>query len=202
MNRPVIIGILLFFIAFGTLFYFIKHRPQETTTAGPPGSTQSDQTSPNTRTINVKLFFGTPGSVTLVGEERSIPYHETLNLQAKEVLTALIAGPKEKLVPTIPQGVRLLDVMVSKDGVAYVDFSGEIVSNHSGGSAGEMVTVYSIVNTLSTNLPQIHGVQILVDDRSVDTLIGHLDLSRPLKPDLSLARQEKETQPQSQPSTL
>jgi germination protein M len=198
MNRPVIIGILLFVLAFGTLFYFIKHRPVEVTTTETTTPSQANPASPNARTIKVKLFFGTPGSAELIGEERSIPYHETLNLQAKEVLNALLAGPQGKLVPSIPEGVRLLDVMVSKDGVAYVDFSGEIVSNHQGGSTGEMVTVYSIVNTLSTNLPQIHGVQILVDDRSVETLNGHMDLSRPLKPDLSLARQEKEPQPQSQ----
>lgn len=138
----------------------------------------------------------------LVAEDRSIPYHETLLTQAKEVLNALIAGPQQKLVASIPPGVRLLDIMVSKDGTAYVDFSGEIVSNHQGGSAGEMVTVYSIVNTLTTNFPQIHGVQILVDDHSVETLNGHLDLSRPLKPDLSLARQEQEAAPQSQTSKL
>src|SRR6185503_7046146 len=133
MNRPVIIGILLFFLAFGTLFYFIKHRPVEYSPSETANPSQTNPGAPNARTIKVKLFFGTPGSAELIGEERSIPYHDTLNLQAKEVLIALIAGPQGQLVPSIPQGVRLLDVMVSKDGVAYVDFSGEIVSNHQGG---------------------------------------------------------------------
>jgi len=203
MNRPVIIGILLFLIIFGAILYFIRNRPQpDAPVLGAPQASQTNQASPDTRRINVKLFFGTPGSTSLVAEERSIPYHDTLHAQAKEVLDALISGPKGKLVPPIPQGTRLLDVMVSKDGIAYVDFSGEIVSNHQGGSAGEMVTVYSIVNTLSSNLPQIQGVQILVDDHSVDTLNGHLDLSRPLKPDLSLARQGAEVEPENQTSTL
>jgi germination protein M len=202
MNRPVIIGILLFLIIFGTIFYFIRTRPQPDAATGTSPSAQANQALPDTRRINVKLFFGTPGSTILVPEERSIPYRDSLVAQANEVLNALITGPQGKLVPPIPQGARLLDLMVSKDGIAYVDFSGEIVSNHQGGSAGEMVTVYSIVNTLSTNFPQIHGVQILVDDRSVDTLNGHLDLSRPLKPDLSLSRQDNEATPQEQTSTL
>ncbi|MCI0411447.1 GerMN domain-containing protein [bacterium] len=199
MNRPIVIGFLLFIVVFGVIFYFVKNRPEtilsSTSTSNPPGAAAVNQ-----RRINVKLYFSTPGSVILDTEERSIPYHETLNAQAKEVLAALIAGPKGKLIPSIPDGVRVLDVLVSKDGIAYVDLSGEIVSNHQGGTTGEVVTVYSIVNTLTINLPQIHGVQILVDDRPVETLKGHMDLSRPLRPDLSIARQEQESKSQEQNS--
>ena len=43
-----------------------------------------------------------------------------------------------------------------------------------------MFTVYSLVNTLTDNLPAISAVQILVDGREVDTLAGHVDLRRPL----------------------
>ena len=199
MNRPIVIGILLFFIAFGIIFYVVRHRPAPDQPSGEASLTKNT-TAANQRRINVALYFSTPGSTILQAEERSIPYHETLQDQAKEVMLALIAGPKDKLVPTIPEGVRLLDILVSKDGIAYVDLSGEIVSNHQGGTTGEMITVYSIVNTLSTNLPQIHGVQILVDDRSVETLKGHMDLTRPLKPDLSMAKQEPESKQQEKKS--
>lgn len=192
MNRPLVIGFLLFFIAFAVIFYVVRHRPSPDQPAGAPAS-ESSASSADKRRINVKLYFASPDSAILQTEERSIPYHETLHQQAREVMTALIAGPKEKLVPTIPEGVRLLDVLVTKDGVAYVDLSGEIVSNHQGGTTGEIVTIYSIVNTLTINLPQIQGVQILVDDRAVETLKGHLDLSRPLKADLSVAAQENES---------
>ena len=201
MNRPIVIGILLFFLIFAGLFYFIRNRPQVETTAPKQASTTTGQAPHDTRKINVKLFFGTPGSTMLQSEERSIPYHDTLLAQAREVMNALVAGPQTKLVSAIPDGTKLLDVMVSKDGIAYVDFSQEIVSNHQGGSTGEMITVYSIVNTLSTNLPQIHGVQILVEDHSVDTLNGHMDLSRPLKPDFSMARDQEEPQTQGQTQT-
>ena len=199
MNRPIVFGILLFFIVFGVIFYIVRHRPaSEEQTAT---STTSNPDAPtDQRRINIKLYFGTPGSAILETEERSIPYHETLDAQAKEVMTALIAGPKGKLIPTIPEGARLIDILVTKDGVAYVDLSGEIVSNHQGGTTGEMVTVYSIVNTLTINLPQIHAVQILVDDRSVETLKGHVDLSKPLGADLSLARQEPESKPEQETS--
>ena len=200
MNRPIVFGILLFFIAFGVIFYIVRHRPASEEQAATTTTTNPSAAADQRRRINIKLYFGTPGSAILETEERSIPYHETLDAQAKEVMTALITGPKGKLIPTIPEGTRLIDVLVSKDGVAYVDLSGEIVSNHQGGTAGEMVTVYSIVNTLTINLPQIHAVQILVDDRSVETLKGHVDLSKPLGADLSLAKQEPESKPEQETS--
>ena len=183
-------------MAFGVVLYVVLKRPSSDQRAATT-KTESEQRTDG-RKINVKLYFGTPGSAILQTEERSVPYHETLQAQAKQVMGALMAGPKGELVPTIPEGVRLLDVLVTKDGIAYVDLSGEIVSNHEGGTTGEMVTIYSIVNTLTINLPQIHGVQILVDDQAVETLKGHVDLSRPLKADLSLTQQEEESNQKQQ----
>ena len=42
------------------------------------------------------------------------------------------------------------------------------------------MTVYTIVNALLTNLPDLQEVQILIDGQEVDTLAGHVDLRRPL----------------------
>jgi hypothetical protein len=46
--------------------------------------------------------------------------------------------------------------------------------------------VYSIVDSLTSNFPLVKSVQILVDDKPSLTLAGHIDLTRPLPPDLSL----------------
>jgi hypothetical protein len=54
-------------------------------------------------------------------------------------------------------------------------------SKHRGGSTQELLTVYSLVNTLTVNLPTIAAVQILIDGREADTLAGHVDLRRPLR---------------------
>ena len=65
------------------------------------------------------------------------------------------------------------------NGIARVDFSSEIVKNFRGGSAGELLMVGSIVNTLT----EIHGVEkvrIMVNGKQVKTIGGHVDLSEPL----------------------
>jgi len=61
-----------------------------------------------------------------------------------------------------------------------VDLSREAASASIGGALTELLTVYAIVNVLTSNLPAITSVQILVDGHEVDTLAGHVDLRRPL----------------------
>ena len=43
-------------------------------------------------------------------------------------------------------------------------------ANHPGGTTNEILTVYSLVNALTANLPAVTGVQILIDGKEVDTL--------------------------------
>ena len=65
-----------------------------------------------------------------------------------------------------------------------MDLSAEASRAHRGGALDEIFTVYSIVNTLTDNLPAIVAVQLLVDGHQVDTLAGHVDVRRPLMKDL------------------
>ena len=193
MNRPFVIGIILFVLVFGTIFIILKKREpvvQPPTSQVQQPGTAVPQSQPSTgqieRRINVKLFFNQPGSNQLVPEDRYVSFRETLHDQATEVLTELIRGPQKEFDPPIPKGTLLRDLFITKDGIAYVDFSSELSKNHIGGSLSEINTVYSIVNTLTFNFPQIKRVQILIDDKAVESLTGHLDLSQPLKPDMSL----------------
>jgi len=53
------------------------------------------------------------------------------------------------------------------------------VANHPGGSAAEMATVYSLTNTLTTNLPAIKKVRILIGGKEKESLKGHIGLRNP-----------------------
>ena len=95
-------------------------------------------------------------------------------------------GSTTGLLATLPAETRVLDVFVQARGVAYVNLSAEAASGLPGGSRAELLTVYSIVNTIVTNFPAVSRVQIVVDDQIVPSLGGHVDLSRPLPPDMTL----------------
>lgn len=98
---------------------------------------------------------------------------------ARAAVEELLRGevPRECDRP-LPPGTELLGISI-EDGVATVDFDEDLRAGFRGGSDNEQVTVYSIVNTL-TSLPTIERVRILVEGRSVNTLGGHQDVSGPL----------------------
>lgn len=135
------------------------------------------------RSRTVRLFFALEKG--LAEEERLIIKQSTVAEEAKQAVDELIKGPSERLFPTIPQGTRLLNLFVDRQGIAYVNFDAQLRENHAGGSFGELLTVYSIVDTLAANFPQIKKVQILLEGNEVPTLVGHLDLQKPLSPKFS-----------------
>jgi spore germination protein GerM len=137
------------------------------------------------RQISVRLYFEAPEQVGLLPEERSVPFSDDLSRQLRMVVEELVRGSTTGLLPTLPAGTKVLEVFVTARGIAYLDLSKEVVELAEGGSKGELLTVYSIVNSLTANFPAVKRVQILVEDKPVLTLAGHVDLSRPLLPDLT-----------------
>jgi spore germination protein GerM len=134
----------------------------------------------------VLLYFSDSEEGYLVGEKRKILRKSAVQEEAKETIIELIKGPSGKLIPTLPPRTELLTLQISDTGVARVNFSPALSKDHPGGSSAEMMTVYSIVNSLSVNFPQIKRVQILIDGRPIPTIVGHLSLEHPVtpKPDL------------------
>jgi germination protein M len=134
------------------------------------------QPLPTEEMVEVNLYFSDAQVMYLEPEKRKISQTPSL---ARQVVIELIKGPKNsELYPTIPQGTQVNEVYIADD-IVYVDLSEEIFTNHPGGSSGELMTVYSIVNTL-TEIPPIKGVQILVGGNEKDSLVGHIDISMPL----------------------
>jgi hypothetical protein len=89
-------------------------------------------------------------------------------------------------VATLPPATRVNDVFVLAHGVACVSLSGEVAGGLPGGSRAELLTVYSIVNTIVTNFPAVSRVQLVLNDQLATTLAGHVDIGRPLPPDMTL----------------
>ena len=134
------------------------------------------------KTQSVKLYFASEKGTTLTVETREITAVSGELEQARLVIQELIAGPfTNNLGSTIPPGTKLREIYLDGNGGAYVDFSREIQDNHPGGSTGEMLTIFSVVNTLIENFPPIKKVQILVEGKEISTLAGHIDTSMPFK---------------------
>ena len=151
------------------------------------------------RRISVRLYFEAPDREGLLPEEREVAFSPDLALQLRTVMEELARGSTTGLLPTLPAGTRVLDVFVQARGVACVNLSGEASSGLPGGSRAELLTVYSVVNTLVTNFPAVSRVQIVVGDQAVDSLGGHVDLGRPLPPDMTLVALPSPSPPPGEP---
>jgi hypothetical protein len=152
-------------------------RPSAAAAPAPP--------APPGRKIKARLFYVADDGARLTSVERDVAYGDTADDQAREIVAAQIAPVVEPLVSAIPPGTALRAVFITKTGDAYVDLSREARAAHPGGTVNELLTVYTIVNALTVNLPAVNAVQVLVDGKEVDTLSGHVDLRRPLVKNLA-----------------
>ena len=157
--------------------------------ASPPAAdpTEAPAGAAPMATATVSLYFPSAKDDGLVVETRDIIDTKRPADRGAQILSALIEGPMgEGALPAVPTGTTLRRLWVRSDGSAYADFSDELATGLTGGSAEEIRTVYAIIDSLTVNVPAIQRVGILVGGRERETL-GHLDLRRPLLPDLSLA---------------
>ena len=154
----------------------------------PSGSTASPE--PETAHITATLFYASPDGQALVPARREVPLAEGVVAQGRAILMAqLEQQAPDTLVSVVPPGTTQRAFYVTERGDAFVDLSAELARAHPGGSLTEMLTVYSLVNAVTANLPAVRRVQLLVDGHEVDTLAGHVDIRRPLMPDTSLVRE-------------
>ena len=132
------------------------------------------------KVITARAYFAlvTEKALRLAAVDREV----SARAPARALLQELVEGevPKGCDRP-LPPGVKLRNVRVEGE-IATADFSQELTSKFRGGSDNEGVTVYAIVNTL-TSLPGVNKAQILVEGQRVDTIGGHLDVSEPLASD-------------------
>jgi germination protein M len=141
---------------------------------------------------DVTLFFERADDDALGGETRPILLSDSIIDQARQIVSELAAGPHDKgLLPTVPQETKVLGLYLDRSGTAYVDLSDEFVDKHPGGSSDELATVFSIVDSLTYNLPEIRRVRFLVGGEERDTLASHLDLRRAYVKDMSIVKMDE-----------
>ena len=178
----------------------VLNTPAPGTAAGAPVARQPTASDPAVPHIKATLYFASEDGLLLVPAERDVPLAEGVVAQARSILEAqLAAEPAAPLVSAIPKGSTLRGIFISQRNEAFVDLDPVIRTAHPGGSHQELMTVYTIVNALLTNLPNLQEVQILIGGQQVDTLAGHVDLRRPLRKNEGLILSLSSTPPPLSP---
>lgn len=137
---------------------------------------------------DIYLYFANADNSFLTAEKRYLRPPDNAADFGKLIIQELIEGSRNKLVRTVPEKTVLNAFYISDDGIAFVDFSHEIKEHHPGGSHSEHLTIYSIVNSIVYNIPDINAVKILINGNEASTLAGHIGLDYPIRADMVMVR--------------
>ena len=138
------------------------------------------------RKIKARLFYVADDGTKLTSVERDVRVRRRRGRAgARDHRGADRAGRRAAACPRCRRARRCARCSSPRAARRTSIFSREVVAAHPGGTLNELLTVYTIVNALTENLPAVTAVQVLVDGKEVETLAGHVDLRRPLAKNLA-----------------
>jgi hypothetical protein len=134
----------------------------------PPASGPTEQAT---------LFVADDSSGVLRPQSTRIPLPSGRQQRAQELLRALVdiyLGPNSP--HPLGAGSEIRDVYLVDPGLVVIDVNAAFADGHRSGIQVEELTVVSLLQTLSANIPGILRAKILVDGQERETLAGHADL--------------------------
>jgi hypothetical protein len=175
--RHLILGaVVMILLALGMSFYAWHMRGG----ASQPETASTQPVAPPVSgpTEAVTLYVAYDDGGILRAQSARIPLPAGRQERAEELLRALLNIYLDKSSPhVLAAGSEVRDVYLVEPGLAVIDLNAAFADGHRSGVLIEELTVVSLVETLSANIPGIARARILVDGKERDTLAGHLDLT-------------------------
>ncbi len=132
------------------------------------------------------LYFPDAEGQYLVPEERDIEIQTSLSPE-RLILSELMKGPGSKnLTQAVPADIKVISAE-TKDGVCFVNLSGDALTKISPGTTSTTLFLYSIVDSL-TELETIDSVQLLIDGKT-GVEFGNYVLDVPLERNETLIKE-------------
>lgn len=125
--------------------------------------------------MKIKVYYGDENAEKLVEQEASITYKEDSGKYAA-ALKSLTASPDSKNLALL-KGFTFNSVAL-KNGALTVDVS--MAPESRLGSGGEAMLLEAMKKTVF-QFSEIQSLDILLDGKAVDSLMGHMDLPHPMK---------------------
>ncbi|HEX6803439.1 MAG TPA: GerMN domain-containing protein [Terriglobales bacterium] len=127
---------------------------------------------------NATVWVAYDSSGTLRGQTVSVPMSSRRQQRAEELMRALLSIYTAKNSPhPLAPGAEVRNVFLVDPGIAVIDLNSAFVDGQTSGMLAEELTLASLIQTLSANIPGLMRVKVLVDGKERDTLAGHADLS-------------------------
>jgi hypothetical protein len=177
--RHLIIAVaILLAMTLGMGFYVLRMRARVDRTDVSAANTQPVAPPVSGSSEQVTLYVAYDDAGVLRPKAVRITLPTGRQERAAEILRALLTLYLDKFSPhLLGPGSDIRDVYLVDPGLAVIDLNAAFADNHRSGVLVEELSVVSLVQTLSANIPGITRVKILVDGNERETLAGHADLS-------------------------
>lgn len=125
--------------------------------------------------VTLWVAYDVDGTIRSKQVQASLPNEPSE--RAKHVLRLLFATYLERRSPhPIGDGADVKDVYRLGDDTLVIDLNAPFADAHRSGVFVEELTMLSMLESLSTNVPKIARIKFLVDGKERPTLAGHADL--------------------------
>ncbi len=176
-----LLGVLLFGILSGYGVSWLLQKPTVTPKVTPVIVAEVQPTR------EIQLYFTAPTGDFLVPEAYIIPTCDEDIDCIRSLVGGLIAGSKQGNIAVLPPQTKVLEVVLEND-LVQIDFSQQLIDFYPGGSLSELLSIYSIANSLNENFPYVRQLQITVEGEIVHTLKGHVRIDQPIYADFSYSQ--------------
>jgi len=139
------------------------------------------------RKIDLVLYVPDKNRAGLEKTETWIETGGDVSKQVEEALKKLFEAP----MGLFPEDTVIREVFVYND-VAVVSLDGGFENKFRGGPWTELLALYSLVDTATSNFDGINKVKILIDDKEAEALVSHVDISGEIEPDFSFVLPPKD----------
>ncbi|PLX41221.1 MAG: hypothetical protein C0608_06365 [Deltaproteobacteria bacterium] len=130
----------------------------------------------------VILYYADPKWTRLVPVKRNITPAGSAPALAKKLIPMLAQTPGSGEAAPLPEGAAAREVYLGSKGELVVDLEPAFDEVRSWGSSGELLAVYSMVDTLVENVEGVERVRFLVGGKVSETLAGHILIEDALSP--------------------
>ena len=167
--------LLLAILVVGIYIIRLRHseeaKTQQTSTTAP----QSPEAQGKEETIRVLVAYD--DDLALRWRETQAFMPEQRDLRARAALRAVLAQYLQTPSPhPLAKGADIKDVYLVSNDTVLVDTTAPFADGHPSGVLLEEMTITSLIETLTANVPGISRVKFLVEGNERETLAGHADL--------------------------
>jgi hypothetical protein len=162
-------------VAMGVYLHILRRNERERAQNVPDSRPISAPVAGPASRVTFYLAYDDPGVVR--AQEASIALPTDPAQRGREILHALLGEyVKRPSSHELPADADVKDVFLVNGNTAVVDTTPAFAEGHRSGVFVETLTIASLVKTMTTNLPGVTRVRILVDGKERETLAGHADL--------------------------